>query len=102
MPTTTETDPQNAARELAREMVVDLAETLRIVCDDPRGVREDLNQHGANVYHAADALASGPLRDSVRNLGNAAWAVKDALDHLREDADQLAADLALAFGPTTR
>ena len=69
--------------------VLDLAEILRIHCDDPRGIRAELDDFAGRIYHDADDLHAEPWRGNLRHLGNAAWAVVDALDRLRDEADAL-------------
>jgi hypothetical protein len=88
---TTETTADETARRVreAREACDDLAEILRIHCDDPRGIRAELDDFAGRIYHDADDLNAEPWHGNLRHLGNAAWAVVDALDRLRDEADAL-------------
>ena len=93
--TTTETDAAPVSDDTAADLL-ELAEALRAHCDDPRGIRSELDDLASRIYHGADDLHTWPLHDNLRHLGNAVWGVVDALDRLREEAAELARDLATA------
>ena len=95
MPNTTPTDTA-AAVEIPGETVgdvLDLAEILRIHCDDPRGIRAELDDFAGRIYRDADGIAADPWHANLRHLANAAWSLVTELDRLRDEADALHAAL---------
>ena len=73
-----------------------VAALLDRVCDDPRGVRCELDDLAALAY--GDVQEPAPTAeglDELRPFARAVWRVVDELDRLRDDAHALETGLAL-------
>lgn len=96
MTTTTATEPTTETPDIPGEVFTATCDAVRLLdshCDDPRGLRSLLDELASSVYHSTDDLPSGPLRGDLQHLGNNLWQLVDFLDHVRDEADRLHAQL---------